>query len=66
MLTTAILIIAGLFIVVLCVLGLKSNLRIRMDRMTGGFNGPDREQVEALRKIASDIQKGRDGGFYGI
>jgi hypothetical protein len=66
MLTTAILIIAGLFIVVLCVLLLKSDLDIRLNRMTAGPDGPDREQVEALRKIANDIRKGKDGGIYGL
>ena len=65
MLTTAIVIIAGLFIVVLCLLGLKSNMRIRMDRETSRPDGADREQMEALRKIDNDIQKGRNGGFYG-
>ena len=66
MLGTALQIGGGLLIAGLCILGLKSSLRRRLDRATGAPDGADRERAEALRQIARDMDKGNAAGrgFY--
>jgi hypothetical protein len=47
-------------------LGLRFNLRTRLDRETGSTDASDRERAEALRQISRDIEKGRSAshGWY--
>lgn len=42
--------------------GLRFNLRTRLDRDTGSTGTADRERAEALRQISRDIEKGRGAG----
>jgi hypothetical protein len=44
------------------ILGLGSNLRVRLDRETRSTDAPDRERAEALHQISRDIERGRSAG----
>ncbi|MGZ6859391.1 MAG: hypothetical protein ACXVFX_20005 [Blastococcus sp.] len=66
MLSTALLIGAGLVIGGACVVGLRSGLQQLLNRATGRPDEADRERAEALRQISRDMDKGRGAGrgFY--
>jgi hypothetical protein len=73
MVSTALLIVAGLLLVGVCTLGVISSRQRRADRTTSAPDGAARERAEALRQRAEalrqmspEIDKGKDaGGFWG-
>jgi hypothetical protein len=42
--------------------GLRFNLRTRLDRETRSTDASARERAEALRQVSRDIEKGRSAG----
>jgi hypothetical protein len=66
MLATALLVAAGALIAGGSVLGLRADLRRRLDRSGSAPDGADRERAEALRQISREIDRGRQAGkgFY--
>jgi hypothetical protein len=75
MLSTALLIVAGLLLLRVCTSGLSSSRQRRVDRTTSPPDEAARERAEALRqraealqRISPEIDKGKDagGGFYGF
>jgi hypothetical protein len=49
-------------IVLLSLVGLRFNLRTRLDREAGSTDASDQERAEALRQVSRDIEKGRSAG----
>jgi hypothetical protein len=49
-------------IVLSSLVGLRFNLRSRIDRATGSTDASAQGQAEALRQISRDIEKGRSAG----
>jgi hypothetical protein len=54
--------IALLSLAVSSFVGLRLNLRTRLDRETRSTDASARERAEALRQISGDIEKGRSAG----
>jgi len=53
----------ALAVIGLCsVVGLRFNLRTRLDRASGSGDATEQERAEALRQISRDIEKGRAAG----
>jgi hypothetical protein len=55
-------VIALLAIGVSSFVGLRVNLRARLDRETRSTDASTRERAEALRQVSRDIEKGRSAG----
>ena len=49
-------------IALVSLVGLRFNLRTRLDRGTRSTDAFDQERAEALRQVSRDIEKGRSAG----
>jgi hypothetical protein len=66
MLRDALIVGAGALILGVSIVGLRLDLRRRLDRATSAPDGAERERAEALRQISREIEKGKAAGhgFY--